>query len=73
MTPEQLAQRNAAIRKAWNDPLRLAQAQKTSPRDPAKIASILRLKTMGWTFEEIARVLGMSKTGVIKQFHRWAP
>jgi len=43
LTPEQLTRRNAAIRKAWNDPLRLAQA------------------------------LGMSKTGVIKQFHRWAP
>ena len=27
MTPEQLARRNAAIRRAWDDPLRLARAE----------------------------------------------
>jgi hypothetical protein len=32
MTPEQLERRNAAIRRAWDDPLRLALARKPNSK-----------------------------------------
>ena len=69
MTPEQLRARNAAIKRAWDDPLRRAlqkggPKRKLSDDDYAEIVYLHR--HYGWSHKELARSFKVSKTMIQK-------
>ena len=71
MTPEQLEARNAAIRLAWDDPLRLALARerarpiyKVSLKDRAEIRALSIIH--GWSQRRLALSYLVSKPTIQK-------
>ena len=48
------------------------QAQETEQKDPKEVfcENLMELRARGWSYSQIAKQMGMSKTSVIRHFQR---